>query len=95
MPDRYLQVRREKLRAQMEVPCRQVKHSVRSLAAQVGTTHGTIGHLLTGEVRSVKEEMAERIAAELGAEMRDLFFLPELSTSVDVDEEVSEGGPAQ
>jgi transcriptional regulator with XRE-family HTH domain len=61
-----------------------VPHSVRSLAALTGVSHGTIGHILTGVQQSLDEEPAQRLAEALGCRLEDLF-VPETSTIVDVD----------
>lgn len=60
-----------------------VPHSVRSLAALAGVSHGTIGHILTGVQQSLDEEPAQRLAEALGCRLEDLF-VPETSMIVDV-----------
>lgn len=63
---------------------RVMPHSTRSLAALVGTTHGTIWHLLAGKQETLDEALAQRIAVAFGRRVEDLF-VPEASTIVDVD----------
>jgi transcriptional regulator with XRE-family HTH domain len=58
----------------METSERVVPHSVRSLADQVQSSRGTIGALLTGELPTLSEELAQRIASALNAPMEDLFM---------------------
>lgn len=87
---RYLVLDERKLRERMEQSQRVVPHSMRSLAALVGTTHGTIYFLVSGEQKSLDGELAKRIAVALGCPVKDLF-VPEPSTIVDMDGEAAEG----
>lgn len=81
---RYRVRDRSTLRERMARSQRVVPHSVRSLAALVGVSHGTVGHLLTGEQASVTEDLARRLAAALGVHLEDLFER-DASTSIDMD----------
>lgn len=81
---RYLVRDEHELRRRMERSQRVVPHSMRSLAALVDTTHGTIYFLVSGKQKSLDEELAKRIAVALGCPVKDLF-MPEASTIVDVD----------
>lgn len=76
---------REKLRERMKTSQRVVPHSVRSLAALVGVSHGTVGHLLTGEQERLSADLAQRIAVALGVPIGDLF-MPNVSESGDLDD---------
>jgi len=75
---------KEKLRQCLEASQRVVPHSVRSLAAELGVSHGTIGHLLTGVQQGVSEELASALAEQLGAPFDELF-VPAVSESDDID----------
>lgn len=83
---RYRVRDRDDLRECMASSQRVVPHSVRSVAALVGVSHGTIGHLLTGVQETVDEALAQGIAEVFGRPIDDLF-MPEASTIVDVDDE--------
>ena len=48
-------------------------HSVRSLAAKVGVSHGTIGWLTSGQRTTTKPETAKRIAKALDCPVQSLF----------------------
>jgi transcriptional regulator with XRE-family HTH domain len=48
-------------------------HSVRSLAAKVGVSHGTIGWLTSGQRTTTKPETAKRIARALDCPVESLF----------------------
>lgn len=87
---RYLVRNRDDLRECMARSQRVVPHSYRSLGALVGTSHGTIGHLLTGEQETLDEALAQRIAVAFGRRVDELF-VPETSTIVDMD--TSDGAP--
>lgn len=47
--------------------------SVRSLAAKVGVSHGTIGWLTSGQRTTTKPETAKRIAKALDCPVESLF----------------------
>jgi len=82
---RYRVRDQEHLRDCVEKSQRIVKHSVRSIAAEVGTNRSQIGFLLTGDRPVVDEEVARGIARVLNRTVGDLF-LPELSQSRDRNE---------
>jgi len=63
---------------------RTVPHSVRSVAKAAGTSHGTVGNIMTGAQERVSEEVARRIAEILEADFDDLFVL-DASTYSDSD----------
>ena len=48
-------------------------HTVRSLAAKVGVSHGTIGWLTSGQRTSTKASTAKRIAKALDCPVESLF----------------------
>lgn len=48
-------------------------YSVRSLAAKVGVSHGTIGWLTSGQRSTTKPETAKRIAKALDCPVESLF----------------------
>jgi transcriptional regulator with XRE-family HTH domain len=66
---------------------RTVPHSVRSVAEAAGTSHGTVGNIMTGAQERVSEEVGRRIAEVLGADFDALFVL-DASMSSDEDSEV-------
>lgn len=72
----------EQLRRLKDTPCREVPHTVRSLAEKLQTSHSIVGFLLTGERPVVDEQVAQRFAAEYGFAVEDLF-LPEASSAQD------------
>lgn len=81
----------EALRQRMATSKRVVPHSVRSLADQVNSNRGTINALLTGEQPTLSEELAQRIAYELGVPMEDLF-VPTVIAFANSDRASANGG---
>ncbi|MEU6342149.1 helix-turn-helix transcriptional regulator [Streptomyces sp. NPDC046977] len=47
--------------------------SIRQLADSVGVPHGTIGNLLTGEQKSVPQDVAYSICERIGVDLLILF----------------------
>ena len=77
----------EQLRQLKDTPCREVPHTVRSLAEKLNAPHSIVGFLLTGERPVVDEQLARGFAEEYGRALEDLF-LPESSSAQDeADEE--------
>lgn len=72
----------DQLRRLKETPCREVPHTVRSLAEKLQTHHQIVGYLLTGERPVVDERVAKGFAEEYGLTLDDLF-LPEPSSAQD------------
>lgn len=72
----------ERLRQLKDTPCREVPHTVRSLAEKLQTSHSVVGFLLTGERPVVDEQVAKGFAEEYGLPLEDLF-LPETSLAQD------------
>lgn len=75
----------EALRERMKSSTRVVPHSVRSLAALVGSNRTTVGDLLTGDQERLSEGLAHSLATALGAAFDDLFVL-DASGSGDTDD---------
>jgi transcriptional regulator with XRE-family HTH domain len=84
----------EALRKRMATSKRVVPHSVRSLADQVNSNRGTINALLTGEQATLSEELAQRIAYELGVPMEDLF-MPTVIAFANTNEASGNGSPGR
>lgn len=74
------------IRHVMEHPTRGTRWSVRELAAVLGCSIGTLGHMRTGGRQTVPVELAERFAEAVGVEPTVLFVSP---VSTDSDDKVS------
>jgi transcriptional regulator with XRE-family HTH domain len=61
------------LRDCMALPLRAVPYTVRTLADEVGANRSTVGYLLTGERKTVDEDVAKNIAEVFGVKIDDLF----------------------
>lgn len=75
-----------KLNECMAEPRRAVPYTVRTLAEKVGANRSTIGYLLTGERKTLPEDVAKNIAEVFEVRVEDLFAPVEFPSENGEDE---------